>query len=613
MTQSFMQAQWYGQNLYASDSTVLVSAKRTVLNAGYLMAGHRTVRQNGSPNADFIINKVDAYGNYTSANDFMGSYQIIDNCSLFNFPYNCYGVDAVECYSVFGSQNFLVAATYSNGLAILTLDNAGNPLTKLHFPFPAISTADPARSPRIRESATPGYFYICGNFNFQSYVIKIDITNPLLISPVWSNWYTAGIKLDAADLIESPYNVNDLIVVGRTDANFSPSTGADAFFMNLNSSTGAVNGYSVYNKFCDGDEWFTCIEQTQSTIGGSNGYVLGGRSVYPFKATCNATVSGTSDGFAQWMCKLDPNGAVVWSSLIEPYASASYTSAASFSAYPPLSSDISDVAERYNSYTGKYEYFGVGGINLIPVVGGTWSLGSNLVVYKLDDYGTNSISPNEFHYLAGIGHLSPSPLSDAQLSLIETAGGADDGIQVFGNEDGTYKNHYMVKAYFNGESGCHDANVNMTGIRTGPSYLASPSVSANIFSPVCGSGGFNIFFNLISIAPTIHCSASSLLSGNNLKPNKVKEIMLVAEENSDLIYPNPSSGKVTIKSDKIEQIESIELCNSLGELIYSNNNININNQSKELIIDLLKLNLYPGLYLLKINDSRVTKIVFTGD
>ena len=594
-----MQAQWYGQNLYASDSTVLVSAKRTVLNAGYLMAGHRTVRQNGSPNADFIINKVDAYGNYSSANDFMGSYQINDLCSLFNFPYNCYGVDAVECSSVMYGSSYLVATTYSNGLAIATLDNAGNPLYYLHFPFPPTITADPAKSPRIKESATPGYFYICGNFNFQAYVIKVDLTTGAFINPLWSYWYTSGLKMYSKDLIESPYNANDLIVVGKTDANFSPSTGADAFFMKLSSTTGAVNGYNVYNKFCDGDEWFTCIEQTQSTTGGTNGYILGGRSVYPFKATCNATVSGTSDGFAQWMCKLDPNGAVVWSSLIEPYASASYTSAASFSAYPPLSSDISDVAERYNFNTGKYEYFGVGGINLIPVVGGTWNLGSNLVVYKLDDYGSNSISPNEFHYLSGIGHLSPSPLSDAQLSLIETAGGADDGIQVFGNEDGTYKNHYMVKAYFNGESGCHDAKVNMTAIRTGPSYLASPSVTTSIYSNC--SNGVSFQLNLLNISPTNFCSAVSLASGSNMKQiDLVNTKENERASNTFNVYPTETSDKVFIKTSSSQLIKKIEVYTSLGLKILS-----IEHKEKPnfpLSIDFEDLDVASGIYYLVLNE-----------
>jgi hypothetical protein len=491
-------------------------------------------------------------------------------------------------------------------LGIAAIDNTGNPLYYLHFPFPQVITADPARSPRIRESSIPGNFYICGNFNFQSYTIKVDLITGAFINLQWSNWYSSGLKLDANDLIESPYNSNELIVVGRTDANLSPISGSDAFFMRLNSGTGAVNGYSVYNKFCDGDEWFTCIDQAQSTSGGSNGYILGGRSLYPFKATCNSTVTGTSDGFAQWMCKLDPYGSVVWSSLIEPYASASYTTAASFTAYPPLSSDISDVAERFNSNSGQYEYYGVGGINTIPVIGGTWASAPNLVTYKLDDNGSNSLSPNEFHYVAGIGHNSPSPLSDAQLSLIETAGGADDGIQVFGNEDATYKNYYMVKAYFNGESGCHDVNVNMTGVRTGPGYLASPTVSTAVLNN-CISG-FNLQLNIVNIMPSGYCYNTFLASGSNLKQSELNGISdYDIDQKAYIVYPSPANGLIFIKSKSNQDITNLKIINSLGEIVYFNN-YKQNNAVQQ--IDLEQLKISSGVYQLIVNDFTVHKILY---
>lgn len=165
----------------------------------------------------------------------------------------------------------------------------------------------------------------------------------------------------------------------------------------------------------------------------------------------------------------------------------------------------------------------------------------------------------------------------------------------------------MVKAYFNGESGCHDANVNMTGVRTGPSYLASPSVSVSNYN-FCSSG-FAIQLNLLNISPSTFCSSYSLASGNNLKQNtalivKNKDINSIAFT----VYPTWTDGKVNINSNVSEPYETLEIFNTLGVKILS-----INNKFKPEVstqLDFNNLKITSGVYYLVLNNRLTYKIIF---
>jgi hypothetical protein len=73
--------------------------------------------------------------------------------------------------------------------------------------------------------------------------MKINATvNPPAV--VWSNFYDAS-YMEPRDIIESPYNPNEVIVVGRCDLPFF-APNADAFYLNLNAVTGAVNTFTTY-------------------------------------------------------------------------------------------------------------------------------------------------------------------------------------------------------------------------------------------------------------------------------------------------------------------------------------------------------------------------------
>jgi hypothetical protein len=87
------QAPWYGQIAYPHTAMVLTSAIRTASNVGYLMAGARPLTTNPTQ-ANFVIDKVDDGGLFTTAVDFASGYHVID-CASQQQTY-CAGVSVIE-------------------------------------------------------------------------------------------------------------------------------------------------------------------------------------------------------------------------------------------------------------------------------------------------------------------------------------------------------------------------------------------------------------------------------------------------------------------------------------------------------------------------------------
>ena len=585
-------AQWYGEQLYPVDSVLLSSAKITNFSTGYVMAGYRGVRKNTSTTPDFVICKVDANGQFSTANEFMVNYQI-SSCG--GTPHNCAGICIAECKNPVqptgANQVYAIAVTSTAGIGFATIDQSGNPVQQVFWAYPNINAWE-LRNPAIRESSAANIFYITSCFEYSTCVMKVDIsTAPITI--LWSNTYDNGALIEARDIIESPYNPNELIVVGRTDMASNPLLNywaANAFFMKLdgsNTGMGAVLTHTIYNKQFDGDDWFTCIEPAQSTAGGSDGYILGGRSYYPFQ---HGSINRNTN-FIQWICKLDPSGTMVWSSLIEP-------SILNLQGY---GQEVSRVYERYNSNSASYEVYGtaaMGGCSS-PLV-----CSDGQVVYKLDDNGQNVFTPDEFHYSGawengGLVNL----YSDVQMTAIETGGGADDGIQVFGTD--TYANNFLfTKAYFNGVAGCNDSTISIRQIQPGPDSIRTEAINVTPYMP-CSLTTPWMTTNALSPSPSTLCSNASLTDGSNAR---IYATGMKTESSEDLnvnVYPNPSAGKVSITVPASQTINKILLFDQVGRLIF-NLTPKVNHKNA-IEIDLNGLNLKNGLYYLDIDtDHSIT-------
>lgn len=589
---------WYGQLAIPHDSTILSSAKVTVINPGYVHAGFRPVRPMNAASPNFVIDHLNAAG---AAGAFMNNYFMNadpNNCSAVMPVYDCSGITIVETNPVTANgANYAIAVGHNRGVFFATLGAAGNIITQVYWNFPM---AGNNRKPSIRESvANPGQYYLCANSGGIGYVMKVTAAGAVL----WANTYGNGQMpyIEPRDLIESPYNPNELVVVGRAD--ITPAvTGIDAFFMKLNANTGAVLFLNHYNWNGQSADWFSSIEIANSPnpaggcIGGNcQGYVLGGRALGPI----NPPPSATNARYLQMITKLDQFGGVVWSTLIKPFASV----------FNQLSGEeINRVQERFNAYTGTYEYYGVGRANFRIGAGGAIIANRNLVVYKLDNNGQNTLLPNEFHYfwLGGNAPSSPaaSPYTFSDLTLIGNGMGNNDGFQAYGTTANS-ANHYMVKAYYNGVSGviagapCFENRVNIDSVFKGVKLAGTIQPPS---APTYTCAGFIGWVNMprpINYA-CYQVPPPPVPGGSNMREAEATGIASINGQNGmTTIYPNPVNRVATIS---VPGKADIVIYNNLGQLVYAASATNTN--GSELTVDFNALGLKTGFYTVQVSDGQ---------
>jgi hypothetical protein len=538
---------WYGRQTYTHDSTFLVSARRTLAlnNEGFIMGGYRPISP-GTGRTDFVIDKTDENGQFPNANDFSKSYKITANaCGTSTPPHQSYGIDVVEMATPANNEYYAVAGAYNEGVFLLTLDAAGAPVRNIFYAFPNVGTTFVESWPSICESSTPGHFYICGAYRSdKAYVIKVNATGGTNLTTDWSWFYDAN-YMQPKDIIQSPYNSSDIIVVGRCDPGGStqttpPSTSsADAFFMKLNATSGVVSTFSLYHsQYWHGDEWFNCIEPANAN--GATNYIVGGRSHYSSYSSGISTPVNTP--YTQWMCRLTSAGAIQWSTLIEPKGIAAYIAATGTKTLGGLPAEISGVYERLNPNTLVTEYYGVADNQFYP----SGVVKHNACVYKLNNVGsTGTISPNEFHYRPNQFRTSDL-LSRAQITGIESGSVIADGIQVYGTTTNA-ADHFFVKAYFNGKSGCNDTAVTVDNVYQGPDSILTRSVARTSF-PDCNFNGVNgITFTTVVIANhgTV-CAAATVSGGSN---GKITTALSRMSGTDVTLYPNPTHGRLFLSAE----------------------------------------------------------------
>lgn len=589
MVPSGLQAQWYGQKTYSHDSTVLCDAKRTVFDPGYVMAGFRLKRQWGSGLPDFVIQKTDVNGQFTSANDFSNEYQLLSNNCVAGSPtYRCFGLEVIETNNTVGAitERYALAVSDTLGVYFATLDNTGAVVRQLSWVWPQTNptgsqlymSPNMSHRPSICESTiNPNTYYIAGSFREDSaYVISIDASvNPPVVN--WSNFYSAW-KLDPNDIIESPHVASaDVIVVGRCDPggtmHVTPPTqsAADAFFMSLNPSTGAVNTFSLYHTQYHGDEWFSSINTAH------NGFILSGRSHFPMPAP-PAPQATTNANYPHWMCNLDASGGINWTSLIEsPYACEPNVPPD----FPIAGPGLSGAVERQNT-SGNYEYYGVGEFYCDVTAGG---LTDHIIVYKLDDNGQDSHSPDEFHYLPA--HTEQEfAASYSQITTLDTTANpvsSGEGLQVFGTTSSVTA-HYMIKSYFNGYSGCNENITDIANIHQGPDSILTRQVATSNFGTCPG----NITFSVTSSnSGSTLCSAQSIGSGDNSKIVSINS----TQNTLSYVFPNPSSQFLNL-SEGISQVKIMDL---FGRTLYETTFTDFRGSQ----IDLRKTGMIPGQYFIR--------------
>jgi hypothetical protein len=570
VTRSYAQ---YGGLYYPHPKSILSSAKTTKLNVnGFVMVGALLSASGTDP--DFVIDQTDLNGSTTSSGCWSAQYYITDdpmNCGTGPNQlrhYGCIGVDIIETNpGTTGNPKYAIAGACTDGIFFACLDGSGNYTTYSFFPITSSSGAQ--HRPTICESAAnPGVYYICGDFGDRMFIIKINSVGTLS----WSKTYS-GPPIWARAIIEAPSST-DIVVVGRVDE-LSLGLAAEAFFMKLNSS-GVISIFNCYSDGGNGDEWFTSIKHAVSTNGGSSGYIIGGR-VY------SSILSNVA--YKPWMIKLSPSGSVIWSTLIQH----------SIASNP---AEIFDVVERFNSVAtpNTYEYFGVAHTPLS-------STSNYMTVWKLNNSGLATASPNEFQYLLG-PLSSATSYNPAQIGLIGTGSATGDGLQVFGT-DQNGANHILAGAYFNGVTGGTCENASDWTWHQGPGISATPTFpTAGTFNR-CTNSLF--YYSSISTSPGTNCTwNSSVVGGSNARSATITGIQNYSEKaNSISVHPNPTNHSITLDfKNEVNGPVLITVINSMGQI---EKKIEISDSvTNGVVLDFEALQLNEGLYFVNVNINKET-------
>ncbi len=541
----YANAQVYFQHLYPTTTTsgpnevcsaVCTSQGLTMPVDQYIIGSYQTTPNTG--NYNFEIRKLDELGQYSVGwtppyyhISFFNGYNVL----LSNVPMeNTHGISVIETGqtpSVPG-PNFAVAGAVSNvantsrGYFFLILNVDGLVTFTKYYELP--SSASNLSKPLLIEDVTnTGNYIVLGSY-YDSNINKTKMYG-FSLNTLVTNWeleYECDEALVPYGLLQSPFNPAELVVAGLNQPDPSLNRRLDGFFMKLDPATGFYVPGSCQIYGDQNSQFFTSLTVANSPWGGGPGFAIGG-------------VSDPVGGFGDsWMIKVDQTGTIIWNTLITG------TSA--------TNKEITGIIERQNT-SGDYEYYGATSTGM-----------AQMTVFKLDHTGalfTAGTGENEFEYtLAGGG--------PAFITKTSAGAASGDGIQVFGTDvSGGTSDTYMVKAYYNGYSGCNES-INIIGSQgPGPSQPLNPPVldpDVTMLNPE-----LTIDDNFNSTAAFhVDCSGSSVPGGSNAR---LKTGIIESERHSGAgIYPVPASEMLTITftSKKSGEMQ-LRLYDARGTCVFS--------------------------------------------
>lgn len=597
---SELPAQFYGEFYYVHPKNfVLSSAQRTVLDTGWVMGGFRRSIVAGEPH--FVINKVDKNGQFSTTNDFSMEYEISDNdlasCTGVHSPITTQGITVIETANTISGNGYVAAGIFVSsattatvrGVFFMSLDAQGNVLNQYRWNFPNGPHHSLIEEPVIIESkVSPGDYFICGHYDAMTYVFRITSNATV----VWENWYSYGVEFVAFDLIESPYSAasSELVIVGRAQDN-TGSVAQEAFIMELDGNLGSINSVQVYSDGSGGDDWFTAIEVADHAIAGNEGYVVGG---FSHSSTLNNYT------YTPWMAHLDATYNIVWSTHIAPTYGNNLSPVGR-----QCANEINDVFQRRN-LSGAFEYYGIAGsaidVDQVSLNGYEYNY---LSVYRLDNSGSNSLSPDEFRYFAG-GHIDWGYEPRLTHIAAVAGGGASEGFQAFCTSTLTSPtSFYMVKAYYNGYAGCQDS-LTEVAVYDHPVNFSAIVVNQTPFGSSCP--GFNINYAALSISPTTLCASSSVGAGNNARFTGFSDTEIGGIDIK--VFPNPASNRVYLRQNTLSNLTLIaDLYDCRGQRV---ERVTFDQEDaasrNEFTLNLGENHLTPGLYFLRLSQGNNTSI-----
>jgi hypothetical protein len=563
---TYSQAQYF-QRQYSDNSGLDNGMFTKTTGAGHVMAG---VNRTGlTSDYNLMVIRTNPNGGFTTASHFNKSYVITDP-SGHNIQFTAGHVIEYANgtgYGVFGSFSFTNSSSptgVSQGLAFIRLDLFGNPVIVQGYQT-TVPTISVTLKGTYESKQYPSDIFVAAHVlgpgeTSASYiwVMRVDINGVI----VWGNIYdistpTANFEVPE-DIIESPYFPEVLIVGGLS---YPGTTGDEnGFCLRLNNGTGAHINVEEYVGALS--ERLTAINVSSDP--GNTGFIMCG-----YTNTSNA-------GYA-WVMKTLPTTLLMWSYL--------YSEGLPVEEIKPY-----DVVGRLNT-TGHYEYY---------VTGKKDKSFQDAIVIKLDASGL-PVNPGAlFVYQTGptFAHCGYS------IDIMKS-----NGICMYGTWEDPFgspvnKLSYVVKAYFNGISGCNESFKDINRTIYGVGQRGYPTILNGLMTyPL--SHLATIVENDIQL-----CFATSIPGGSNAFQTSVKSV--ASDDKHILLFPNPFNAKdqfVTLQlQSQTSEPASLSITDMLGRQVY-NNNYQLKAGENQLQVSLGSLGLPKGIYQVIIEKASGTEVL----
>lgn len=565
----------------AEIGTVNVHGQNTRYAAtGHLIGGH-FIDIYGLPlyngNLGILAAHADDDGRFTNPTDFNNHYIFTDGNP--NYKLRITSAQVIEFedgsgYAAIGAfhkwQNISPpsAQIVTQGIAYIRLDAMGTVIAIQGYELSNVVGTMPFVNGLREADAGNGELYATGTNGSSMWAMKIDQNGALL----WANLYQVGATPN--DIIESPYT-GDVIIVGQY--------GNNGFWMEVNPGNGALNFFNVMTAGTGAADKLISIDISADPA--MPGFILAGE------------ISGRA-----WVVKTDQTGIAQWSG--------EYWSATTPNKYM-RGYDAAGRLKVVNGCKTEYEYF---------ITGPFWSTynDGNAIVFKLDRSG-NPMNPNGL-FVYDYGFEETGNSVDVNTS------GVGDGVTMYAiKEDDPRREAYVVKAYFNGVSGCNEYFEDLDRNWVNFSAISSLTFGTSGFGPTA------IFIDHIGTNPDNElCHATTLADGSNafvaqkqprqrrfgLTPTTEKQGKapqtgdIQTKETETLVIPNPTDKGnetvvVKVMSETTSKVE-VAIYDMLGRQYYSNS-FTLTKGNNLLPLNISAANMAAGMYTVKLRGADMNK------
>ena len=559
----------YFQNLYGVpvNETLTSGINTTASGNGYFMASSNSGFAFGTASISAAF--ADVTGNIPGGPYFTNEYMVVSNVGnpLQTQDPQVFEFNNGSGFGIIGRYTDPTMANPNTGIYFLQLDPSGNVLNAFDYTVNPNGSSfwDVIKVSAIAESASGKEIYITGwlqpNFaQVNSFVLKIDaVTGAIIWGYVYDVINPSFSSKDLFnDIVESPY-ASEVIVVGQT---YDGTTTSDGLFMRINSNTGTA--FPIVNLHGTATSWdaFNAITVANSPTAGGPGFAIGGTS----------DANGTNDF---WFTLVDPTGTFITSTLHD------------YSINPGADDQCEDIIERKNTF-GKYEYYMAG-----STFKGAFGRHDVLVI-KTDDNG-KGVANGEFTY-GSSGH-------DFGKSLDQYNGTGNDGLSIFGTYDNNIiggSDMYLVRAYFNGASGCNEKFSTPTP-KSGPKHYLRYDVK-----DIAKFKDNKFSWKQTTAKDKNLCFAWSLSSGSNAR-------VAPAEPNGDKeakVSPNPIAQGVQYAALEVEvenpTTAQVAIYDMLGRTYYAQTFTLVKGKNS-LVLNISDVNMAQGMYTVKVQGENLNQ------